>query len=49
MVDDLDANDLLGADHPQACWERSVETFTARKDDIEAGGHLLYAARARSN
>jgi GNAT superfamily N-acetyltransferase len=33
-VDDLAANDLLGTAHPQACWERSVETFTARKDDI---------------
>ncbi len=33
-VDDLAANDLLGAAHPQACWERSVETLTARKDDI---------------
>jgi GNAT superfamily N-acetyltransferase len=33
-VDDLAANGLLGGDHPQACWERSVETLTARKDDI---------------
>ena len=33
-VDDLAANDLLGEAHPQACWERSVETLTARKDDI---------------
>jgi GNAT superfamily N-acetyltransferase len=33
-VDDLAANDLLGAAHPQACWERSVETLTARKEDI---------------
>jgi GNAT superfamily N-acetyltransferase len=33
-VDDLAANGLLGEDHPQACWERSVETLTARKDDI---------------
>jgi hypothetical protein len=33
-VDDLAANDLLGAPHPQACWERSVETLTARKEDI---------------
>jgi len=32
-VDDLAANGLLEA-HPQACWERSVETLTARKDDI---------------
>ena len=33
-IDDLAANGLLGTPHPQACWERSVETLTARKDDI---------------
>ncbi len=33
-IDDLAANGLLGEDHPQTCWERSVETLTARKDDI---------------
>jgi GNAT superfamily N-acetyltransferase len=33
-VGDLAANGLLGENHPQACWERSVETLTARKDDI---------------
>ena len=42
-VDDLAANDLLGPPSPsasagqgdrQVCWERSVETLTARKDDI---------------
>jgi GNAT superfamily N-acetyltransferase len=33
-IDDLAANDLLG-DAPQACWQRSVETLTARKDEIE--------------
>jgi GNAT superfamily N-acetyltransferase len=33
-VDDLAANGLLGEDHPRGCWERSVETLTARKDDI---------------
>ena len=33
-VDDLEANGLLGEDYPQVCWERSVETLTARKDDI---------------
>ena len=33
-IDDLAANDLLENVHPQACWERSVETLTARKDDI---------------
>jgi GNAT superfamily N-acetyltransferase len=38
-IDDLSANGLLG-DPPsasarlQVCWERSVETLTARKDDI---------------
>jgi GNAT superfamily N-acetyltransferase len=33
-IDDLAANGVLGAAHPQTCWERSVETLTARKDDI---------------
>jgi GNAT superfamily N-acetyltransferase len=33
-VDDLAANGLLGQDHLQTCWERSVETLTARKNDI---------------
>lgn len=33
-VDDLAANGLLGEAHPQVCWARSVETLTARKDDI---------------
>ena len=40
-VDDLVANGLLGADPPspsaaarQACWERSVETLMARKEEI---------------
>jgi GNAT superfamily N-acetyltransferase len=32
-IDDLAANGLLEA-HSQACWERSVETLTARKDEI---------------
>jgi hypothetical protein len=32
-IDDLAANGLLDA-HPQACWERSAETLTARKADI---------------
>jgi GNAT superfamily N-acetyltransferase len=32
-VDDLAANGLLGGADP-VCWERSVETLTARKDDI---------------
>jgi len=34
-VDDLAANGLLEGADPQVCWERSVETLTARKDDIE--------------
>ncbi len=33
-VDDLVANGLLGTGDPQVCWERSLETLTARKDDI---------------
>jgi GNAT superfamily N-acetyltransferase len=33
-IDDLAANGLLGENHPQVCWERSVETLTARKDEI---------------
>jgi GNAT superfamily N-acetyltransferase len=33
-VDDLAANGLLG-DSPHVCWERSVETLTARKDELE--------------
>ncbi|MDQ5873232.1 MAG: GNAT family N-acetyltransferase, partial [Acidobacteriota bacterium] len=33
-VDDLAANGLLGEAHPQVCWKHSVETLTARKDDI---------------
>ena len=43
-VDDLAANGLLGdptsplassgQGHPPTCWERSVETLTARKDEI---------------
>ena len=33
-VDDLAANGLLEEADPQVCWERSVETLTARKDDI---------------
>jgi GNAT superfamily N-acetyltransferase len=33
-VDDLAANGLLGETDLPVCWERSVETITARKDDI---------------
>jgi len=53
-IDDLSANGLLGEDHPPVCWERSVGTLTARKDDI-AGlavasderieAYVLYVAR----
>jgi GNAT superfamily N-acetyltransferase len=38
-IDDLAANDLLENAHPQVCWERSVETLTARKGDI--AGHAV--------
>ena len=53
-VDDLAANGLLGEADPQVCWERSVETLTARKDDITGfavasderiEAYLLYAER----
>src|SRR5829696_5712581 len=33
-VDDLTANGLLAEADRQVCWERSVETLSARKDDI---------------
>jgi len=33
-IDDLAANGLLGEADRQVCWKRSVETLTARKDDI---------------
>ena len=33
-VDDLAANALLGHDDPPVCWERSIETLTARKEDL---------------
>jgi GNAT superfamily N-acetyltransferase len=33
-VDDLAANGLLGGAEPHVCWSRSVETLTARKDEI---------------
>ena len=32
-IDDLAANDLLES-QPRACWQRSIETLTARKDEI---------------
>jgi GNAT superfamily N-acetyltransferase len=53
-VDDLAANGLLREADPQVCWERSVETLTARKDDITGlavasderiEAYLLYAER----
>jgi GNAT superfamily N-acetyltransferase len=53
-VDDLAANGLLGEADAQTCWESSVETLTARKDDIEGlavaseeqiEAHLLYLRR----
>jgi L-amino acid N-acyltransferase YncA len=34
-VDDLAANGLLEQDPRQECWERSVETVTARKAEVE--------------
>jgi hypothetical protein len=49
-VDDLAANDLLGDDQ-RVCWERSIETLSARKDEITGlavasderiEAHLLY-------
>jgi GNAT superfamily N-acetyltransferase len=54
-VDDLAANGLLEEGHSQTCWERSVETLTARKDDITGLGvasderieaYVLYVTRA---
>jgi hypothetical protein len=33
-VDDLAANGLLGDAYAHACWARSVDALTARKDDI---------------
>jgi len=56
-VDDLAANGLLEEERPPGCWERAVETLTARKDDI-AGlavasderieAYVLYLARAEA-
>ena len=56
-VDDLAANGLLAEDYPQVCWERSVETLTARKEEITGlavasderiEAYLLYIKRWRS-
>jgi hypothetical protein len=50
-VDDLAANGLLVGDSPPTCWERSVETLTARKEEIngfavvsdeQIEGYILY-------
>jgi GNAT superfamily N-acetyltransferase len=50
-IDDLAANGLLEVDHAQVCWERSVETLTAKKDyiaglavasDERIEGYILY-------
>jgi GNAT superfamily N-acetyltransferase len=54
-VDDLAANGLLEAAAPQVCWERAVETLTARKDDLaglavasdeQIEAYVLYKVRA---
>jgi hypothetical protein len=34
-IDDLVANGLFGDAQQQTCWERSLDTLTARKDEIE--------------
>ena len=53
-IDDLAANGLLEAAQPQVCWARSVETLTAKKDDIaglavasdeQIEAYLLYVER----
>ena len=53
-IDDLAANGLLEEAYSQTCWERSVETLTARKADITGlavvsderiEAYLLYVAR----
>ena len=57
-IDDLAANGLLEEAHSQICWERAVETLTARKNDI-AGlavasderieAYLLYVTQGVTN
>jgi hypothetical protein len=51
-IDDLSANGLLDEADPHVCWERSVETLRARKDEItglavasdeQIEAYLLYA------
>ena len=34
-VDDLAANGLFDEEQPRVCWGRSLETLTARKDDLQ--------------
>jgi GNAT superfamily N-acetyltransferase len=57
-VDDLAANGLLGDVHPQVCWQRSVETLMARKDDVaglaiatdeQIEAYLLYVTRGSTS
>jgi GNAT superfamily N-acetyltransferase len=43
-VDDLAANGLFDDAHAQGCWERSVETLTARRDEV---GGLAVASEER--
>jgi len=43
-VDDLAANGLLAESDPQTCWQRSIETLSARKDEIEG---LAFASNER--
>jgi hypothetical protein len=38
-LDDLAANGVLGDEHRPGCWERSIETLSARKDEL--GGLAL--------
>jgi GNAT superfamily N-acetyltransferase len=53
-IDDLAANGLLANNPPQICWARSIETLTARKDQIvglavatdeQIEAYVLYAKR----
>jgi ribosomal protein S18 acetylase RimI-like enzyme len=51
-LDDLAANGLLEETHPQACWQRAIETLSARKNDLaglalasdeQIDAYLMYA------
>ena len=53
-IDELAANGLLAENHPQTCWARSLETLTARKDEVaglavatdeQIEAYVLYAKR----